>query len=157
MASSNFHKPAQFVRNALTYMDLFLAFVYAAGSIICHQLPERSFFVDGRQLPVCARCTGLYLSGGAGFLGWLVWKMARGWRRIATRRRNVRVVGAPATVPPRAALAIVIAAGLPTALSYATGVSGVWDGSNITRALLAVPLGACAGAVVAAVATKDLR
>ena len=124
-------------------MDLFLAFVYAAGSVICHQLPERSFFLDGRQLPVCARCTGLYLSGVAGFLGWFTWKAARGWRQFA--------------VAPRAALAIVILAGVPTALSYATGVIGVWDGSNLTRALLAVPLGASAGAVVAAVASKDLR
>ena len=124
-------------------MDLFLAFVYATGSVICHQLPERSFFLDGRQLPVCARCTGLYLSGAAGILGWFTWKAARGWRRFV--------------VPPRAALAIVIAASVPTALSYATGVIGVWDGSNLARALLAVPLGASAGAVVAAVATKDLR
>jgi len=38
-----------------------------------------------------------------------------------------------------------------------TGVAGVWDGSNMTRALLAIPLGAAAGAIVAAVATKDLR
>jgi uncharacterized membrane protein len=25
----------------------------------CHRLPERSFFVEGRQFHVCARCTGL--------------------------------------------------------------------------------------------------
>jgi uncharacterized membrane protein len=106
-------------------------------------MPERSFFIDGRQLPVCARCTGLYLSGGAGMLGWVLWKAARGWRSF--------------TLSPRTALAIVIAAGVPTALSYATGVIGVWDGSNVTRALLAVPLGLSGGAVVAAVATKDLR
>jgi uncharacterized membrane protein len=124
-------------------MDLFVAFVYAVGSVICHQMPERSFFIDGRQLPVCARCTGLYLGGGAGVLGWLIWKAAQGWRSFF--------------LAPRRVLAIVVAAGLPTALSYATGVIGVWDGSNVTRALLAVPLGLSAGAVVAAVATKDLR
>lgn len=27
----------------------------------CHQIPERSFFIHGRQFPVCARCTGVFL------------------------------------------------------------------------------------------------
>lgn len=30
----------------------------AAG---CHQRPERSFFVGGWQMPVCARCTGVFI------------------------------------------------------------------------------------------------
>ncbi|MHB0875341.1 MAG: DUF2085 domain-containing protein [Anaerolineae bacterium] len=31
------------------------------GFSICHQLPERSFFLGARQLPLCARDTGTYL------------------------------------------------------------------------------------------------
>lgn len=27
----------------------------------CHRLPERSFFYKGKQFPVCARCTGVYV------------------------------------------------------------------------------------------------
>lgn len=27
----------------------------------CHQLPERSFFINGYQFPVCARCTGIII------------------------------------------------------------------------------------------------
>lgn len=27
----------------------------------CHQLPERSFFIKGYQMPVCARCTGIII------------------------------------------------------------------------------------------------
>lgn len=27
----------------------------------CHQMPERSFFINGYQFPVCARSTGVYL------------------------------------------------------------------------------------------------
>ncbi len=60
-------------------MDLLIALIFAAGGLICHQRPERSFFLDGQQFPVCARCTGLYLSGALGILGWLALKMARRW------------------------------------------------------------------------------
>ena len=27
----------------------------------CHQKPERSFFINGYQLPLCARCTGVLI------------------------------------------------------------------------------------------------
>lgn len=30
---------------------------------ICHRKAERSFFYKGHQFPVCARCTGFYISG----------------------------------------------------------------------------------------------
>lgn len=32
----------------------------------CHQLPERSFFYHGKQFPVCARCTGVFVGEIAG-------------------------------------------------------------------------------------------
>jgi len=31
-------------------------------NILCHRKPERSFFIRGHQFPVCARCTGFYLT-----------------------------------------------------------------------------------------------
>lgn len=124
-------------------MDLFLAFIFAVGSVICHQLPDRSFFLDGRQLPVCARCTGLYLSGVAGLTAWCAVKLLRGWR--------------PQTLSPRLAMGLLAIVAAPTVVSYLTGVFGVWDGTNLTRAMFAVPLGVVAGAVLAAVSTKDLR
>lgn len=124
-------------------MDLLNDFIFAVGSLICHQRPDRSFFLYGHQLPVCARCTGLYLSGLVGLLGWIGVKAARGWRPIA--------------IEPARAMRLLGIAAVPTALSWTAGVMGVWDSVNITRAVLALPLGAAAGAVVAAVATKDLR
>src|SRR5262245_32312506 len=51
--------------------------IYLAGSVVCHQRPERSFHLAAVQLPVCARCTGLYLGGAAGVLGWLWWRRRR--------------------------------------------------------------------------------
>ena len=54
------------------------ALVYAFGSFICHQRPDRSFFVGEAQLPVCARCLGIYGGATAGsliapFLGRIAW------------------------------------------------------------------------------------
>ena len=40
--------------------QVFAFVVYAFGSAICHQRDERSFHLFAEQLPVCARCTGLY-------------------------------------------------------------------------------------------------
>lgn len=39
----------------------------------CHQKPERSFYVQGYQMPVCARCTGVllgYLIAIPAFIRW---------------------------------------------------------------------------------------
>src|SRR5262245_3978961 len=47
---------------------LVAAAAYVAGSVICHQRPERSFFLWGAQFPVCARCTGLYVGAAAAAL-----------------------------------------------------------------------------------------
>ena len=41
----------------------------AVGFAVCHRIPERSFNIGDRQMPMCARCTGLFLGAmlGLGF------------------------------------------------------------------------------------------
>lgn len=34
--------------------------IFSLCGHVCHQQPERSFFLNGLQLPLCARCTGIY-------------------------------------------------------------------------------------------------
>jgi len=43
--------------------------VYLSFSSLCHQIPERSFSIFGHSLPVCHRCSGIYLGL---FLGSLI-------------------------------------------------------------------------------------
>ena len=40
----------------------------AIGYAVCHQIGERSFHIGPIQLPLCARCSGMYLGAMAGLL-----------------------------------------------------------------------------------------
>jgi uncharacterized membrane protein len=113
------------------------ALPYMWGRVICHQRFERSFSLRGVQLPVCARCTGLYGAAPLGALAAILWP----FRRQSDRRL-------------RAALA---AACVPTALTLAAEWSGVWQSSNAVRAAAAGPAGAAVAWLIGAVVRGDLR
>ena len=123
------------------------AMTYLAGALICHQRPERSFYRNGAQYPVCARCLGVYAGGAIGILGYV---MLAGIGR-APRTRAMRVLRS--TAVPR----VLLIAALPTLVTVASAWAGLWDGSNLLRAALAIPLGVSLAAVIAAVAAGDLR
>jgi uncharacterized membrane protein len=44
--------------------------IYGCGDRLCHQKEERSFFINGNQMPFCARCTAIWigLAIGLGFM-----------------------------------------------------------------------------------------
>jgi uncharacterized membrane protein len=112
------------------------AVVYAAASRICHQQGERSFRVTGVQLPVCGRCTGLYVSAAAGALA--VWFTRRPRARISSRH-------------------VLLIAALPTAITWILEhVAGV-PFSNVSRAIAALPLGASAGWLLVGMLRYDSR
>lgn len=62
-------------------------FLHWMGLGLCHQLPERSFFGGGVQLPVCSRDTGIYLGFLLAFL--LVAAVHRKERPAGFPRRSV--------------------------------------------------------------------
>lgn len=109
------------------------AFVYGLGSFICHQIPERSFHLAGFQLPVCARCLGIYVgvAGGAAFV-WM--RPGSGRAMLPISRREFQWVAAIAATP--------------TLVTVALEVAGAWYPSNSTRALAGLPLGVLVGLVV---------
>ena len=72
------------------------AAIYEIGGLLCHQLPERSFYFQGAQLPVCARCMGLYV--GAAIAALLAAGMRVSTQRsIWSRARGLLLVAAVPT------------------------------------------------------------
>ncbi|HEX7568576.1 MAG TPA: DUF2085 domain-containing protein [Anaerolineaceae bacterium] len=61
----------------------------AIGYAVCHRIASHSFFLDGRQFPLCARCTGMYLGALLG----LVYSFQKGHRAGFPPRRILVVLG----------------------------------------------------------------
>lgn len=111
------------------------AALYGVGSFICHQIPERSFHLAGFQLPVCARCFGLYFGAAVGALVY-----------VPTSRRGRP--GLAALVATGAAKPTLVIAAAPTVVTVFLEMAGLWSPGNVTRAVAALPAGAAAAFVV---------
>lgn len=98
--------------------------VYRAFAVLCHQLPERSYFIDGHKLAVCSRCTGLY----AGFAFTLL---------LYPLIRSLRTT----TFPPRSWLLL---AALPLAIDFSLTFFGIWENTHTSRLLTGALLGSVA-------------
>ena len=98
--------------------------IYRAFATICHQRPERSFFIDGHKLAVCSRCTGIY----AGFLfTLLVYPLVRSLRRTSTPDRKWLFLAA-----------------LPLAIDFSLTFFGIWENTHTSRLLTGLLLGGAA-------------
>jgi uncharacterized membrane protein len=104
----------------------FAVLTYCVGHLVCHQLPERSFHLWGAALPVCARCSGIYVGAAVASA---VFGLAR--RRVSSEARSAK----------EEARLVLLTALLPTAATlifeWTTGVTP----ANWIRALAGIPLG----------------
>jgi uncharacterized membrane protein len=98
--------------------------IYHAFSLVCHQIPERSFFIAGHPFAVCSRCCGLY----AGFtLATVAYPL------ISSLKKT--------DAPPRKWLFIAAA---PLVIDYALGAFGIWNNTHSSRFITGALLGAVA-------------
>jgi uncharacterized membrane protein len=130
--------------HASTLASALIVGVYGIGSLICHQLPERSYHLWAAQMPVCARCTGIYVGAVLGALG----------------ARPLRVLGARAFQPPlalrrsRLLLALAVTPTLATlAYEWSTGEMP----SHAIRAAAGIPIGLVAAWLVVAAADNQVN
>ncbi len=107
----------------------------AGFHVLCHQLPERSFFLDGVQLAACHRCTGIYAGLALGVLVPALWRPGAWGKRTE-------------------GLALLVAA-TPAALDWTGEALGLWPGSAASRVVTGLWFGAIAGLLFArAVASR---
>ena len=98
--------------------------LYQAFSHICHQQPERSFFIAGQQFAVCARCTGLY----AGFAGaMLCYPLLISLKDTSTPEPKWLFLAA-----------------LPLAIDFGLGFFRIWENTHSSRFLTGGVLGSVA-------------
>ena len=102
-------------------------FVYLAGGVLCHQLPARSFSVWGSQMPVCARCTGIYAGAAV--------------TAIVATVRAFRPPRADTWVGPYDKRAALVLAALPTILTLVYEWITGHTPANWIRAAAGVPIG----------------
>lgn len=120
---------------------LWVATTYLAGAAVCHQRPDRSFHPWGVQMPVCARCLGVYAGAAVGAL--LVSCLPFGTNDVNRQTRRWRI-------------AIAVAA-LPTLLLVLLEMANIAQPSPVARAMGAAPFGVVVAGLVVAVTLGRLR
>ena len=102
----------------------------AIGYAVCHRIDLRSFHLGERQVPLCARCSGMYLGAMLGLA----------FQALASRRR--------AGMPPRGVLVflgvLVLAFGVDGVNSYLhlfPGAPSLYEPGNLLRLLTGTGMG----------------
>ena len=97
---------------------------YQAFSHLCHQLPERSFFLAGYPLAVCARCTGAYFGFAAAVISYPFIRSLRNTQIPETKWLFIAAV--------------------PLAIDFALGLTGIWENTHWSRFVTGALLGGVA-------------
>jgi uncharacterized membrane protein len=98
--------------------------IYRAFAVLCHQRPDRSYFIDGHKFAVCSRCTGIY----AGFaLTLLLYPLVRSLRTTYTPARKWLLLAA-----------------VPLAIDFSLTFLGIWENTHTSRLLTGLLLGSVA-------------
>jgi uncharacterized membrane protein len=106
----------------------FLQWQHKAFMQLCHQMPDRSFQINGQPMAVCSRCIGIY----AGFLA--------GW--LALPLFSVTKIGRQYLVKIMLVAAVVI-----NLLDLAGNMLGFWENTLLSRLVLGVWAGGSGAAL----------
>jgi uncharacterized membrane protein len=121
---------------------------YLVGSLLCHQRPERSFFLWGSQMPVCARCTGIY--AGAAIAAVVLPVVAR---LKPSRLRSLASAGGARHWARMLLIVSIVPAAATLGYEWTTGNTP----ANWIRALSGLPIGVVVAWIVRSAARERSR
>lgn len=100
--------------------------VYGCGDRLCHQKAERSFFINGNQMPFCSRCTAIWLGIAIG-LGFMIFYKIKLTSKF---------------------LFLIILGFVPIGIDGLGQLFGFWDSSNIIRVITGLLVGIVSGIAI---------
>lgn len=100
--------------------------VYKLGDIMCHQKAERSFFINGNQMPFCSRCTGIFLGLSMGLMIAIFKKLRLDGKFII----------------------LLIAAFVPISIDGIGQLFGFWESNNLIRVITGLSAGIVCGIAI---------
>lgn len=109
-------------------------FLYLSFTQVCHQNPERSFFLRGHPFAVCHRCSGIYFGL---LIGSLLGGMLRQPAVDAVRRRWWVMAGA-----------------VPLVIDALAPMAGLWNNTPLTRAATGMLFGIMVSSLLHAAAAE---
>ena len=101
--------------------------IYGCGDGLCHQKAERSFFINGNQMPFCARCTAIWLGLAIGLAFMLLYKIELNGKFIF----------------------VIIIGLLPVGIDGVGQLFGFWESTNLIRLITGLLIGIIVGIAIA--------
>ena len=108
------------------------------GYAVCHRITERSFVINGRQFPLCARCTGMYLGVALTFL--ILW--------LAGRARYTGLPSLPILLTLLSFMALMGIDGLNSYSHFFPNAPHLYEPRNWLRLLTGMGTGLAMGAII---------
>jgi uncharacterized membrane protein len=145
--------------HASAFTTALVVVVYSIGGLICHQLPERSYHLWAAQMPVCARCAGIYFGAAIAAVVAASHAATRRLTKSDGRGRppsiSTRMLGGAGSVAT--ARTMLVVAALPSALTLVYEWTSGRTPGNLIRAAAGIAIGAgVAWLVVEAVRPEPL-
>jgi uncharacterized membrane protein len=117
-------------QESINSMPLPWNIAYSFGDRLCHQKSERSFFINGNQMPFCARCTAIWIGLVIGLTIILFYRFELNERFIL----------------------LILLSLVPIGIDGTGQLFGLWESSNLTRTLtgliLGIPFGIAIGIII---------